>query len=131
VWEFEVGADISISICDALRGRPEVRASTPPGRGARWLVAYSDVWPAAALEPGDHSFGVAENQQLMRKITSDKVSDQLVDYGKTADLGSNSLLRLVVMRCRTVLPWGSEGSKPSLAITSAGCSPARWNGIRS
>jgi len=26
---------------------------------------------------------------------------------------------------------GSEGSKPSLAITSAGCSPARWNGIRS
>jgi len=58
VREFEVGADISISICDALRDRPEVRASTPPGRGARWQVAYSDVWPAAALEPGDHSFGV-------------------------------------------------------------------------
>src|SRR5258708_10820956 len=70
----------------------------------------------------------AENQQLMRKSRRDKVSDQLVDYGKTADLGSNSLLRLVGMRCRTVLPWGAEGSKPSPAITSPGGAPARWNG---
>jgi hypothetical protein len=58
VWEFEVGADISISIGEALRDRPEVRASTPPGRSARWHVAYSIVRPAAALEPSDHSFGV-------------------------------------------------------------------------
>jgi hypothetical protein len=58
VREFEVGADISITIGDALRDRPEVRASTPPGRSARWHVAYSDVWPAAAPKQGDHSFGV-------------------------------------------------------------------------
>src|SRR5258707_13059869 len=55
----------------------------------------------------------AENQQLVRKSRRDKVSDQLVDYGKTADLGSNSLLRLVVMRSRTVLPCGTGGTTQS------------------
>jgi hypothetical protein len=70
VWEFEAGADISISISDALRDRLEVRASMPPGRSARWHVAYRGVRPAAALEPGDHASASAENRQLMRKITS-------------------------------------------------------------
>jgi hypothetical protein len=71
------GADIGISTGDALRDRPEVRAGTLAGRSARWQVAYSGVWPAAAPEPGDDSFGVggepaadAENHVGIRWVIS-------------------------------------------------------------
>jgi hypothetical protein len=70
VWEFEVGADISVSIGDALRERPEVRASTPPGRSARWHVAYATSGPRLRRSQVITASASAENQQLMRKITS-------------------------------------------------------------
>jgi hypothetical protein len=70
VSEFEVGADISISIGEALRDRPEVRASTPPAAVLAGMSRTATSGPRLRWSQVITASASAENQQLMRKITS-------------------------------------------------------------
>ena len=103
MWEFGVSADISIGVGDArglTGGVGEHAARTQCPLACRVQRHLPPAAPSRVITTS----ASAKNQQLIRRGDVGMVSGQLVDCWKTADLGSNSLLRLGVMRCLTVLP---------------------------